>query len=212
MTRLEFRVIGFNLLWITTVVFLIFSLIITKTGDQVDSIILVFEVFLPMYIMIAISEAVKIRTDRAVEILLVSAKSYFKIILMRYTVAFITLSVMSIVYMVIIHLSFKELNIIKMIFTFLSPSIFLSSFSLLFSFYVRNGISGSVVGGLLWIFNMLAREVMQKVPLVYVFLFISLFSKDNYVWVLNKLALILASFILWIIIHFICKKRTFLYD
>lgn len=212
MLRLEFKMIGLNLLWVTTMVFGIFSLLIITAGDYIDIVTMFFEVFMPMYMTIVICEVVKIKTDHAIENLLVNAISYFKLVLRRYSLTFGIISVMTILYMLIINIFFKEFNVMKMIITFLSPSLFLSSFGLIFSFVFTNGISGSVVGGLLWIISLSARGVMQKWPFIVVFLFVSLFDNSNHVWIINKISLILISIVSWIIICLICHKRTFLYD
>lgn len=212
MLRLELKIIGLNLLWVTTLVFSIFLLLIVTAGDNIDIVTMFFEIFMPMYMTIVICEVVKIKTDHAIENLLVNTISYFRLVLRRYSLVFSVISIMTILYMFIINIFFKDLNVADMILTFLSPSLFLSSFSLVFSFVFNNGISGSVAGGLLWIVNLSTRGLMQKWPFIVVFLFASLFQNSNYVWIINKISLILVSILLWIIIYIICHKRTFLYD
>lgn len=212
MFKLESKIIGINILWITMLVFILFTLVLLTGGSNIDIVTLFFEIFMPVYMMIVICETVKTKFDPAIENILINAVSYFRLVVARYCMAFGFISILSILYMCGIRVLFREFNIVEMILTFLAPSFFLSSFGLVISFLSRNEHSGSIAGGLLWFFNLLAYVLMQKGALIFFFMFESFFSTKNIVWIINKSVFIILGFILWYIIYAFCQERRFLFN
>lgn len=212
MFKLEFKILSLNVLWITSLVFSIFTLLLFNSGSNIDLVTMFFEIFMPLYITIMCCEVVKTVKDPAIENVLVSARSYFRLIVRRYSLTFASIIILALLYMFLIGTFFKSIDFIAMTITFFAPSFFLSSFGLLFSFISKNELTGSLAGGLLWLFQLIAREVMQKGIAGFFFLFISYFSTINVIWAINRLALILLAFILWLLIYGICSERKFLFS
>jgi hypothetical protein len=211
MFKLELKITGLNVLWITSLIFGIFTLLLFTSGNNIDLVTLFFEIFMPLYVTIVSCEVVKIKTDPAIENVLVNAQSYFRLVVRRYNLTFGLISALTLLYMGLMGTFFRSIDFIPMALTFFVPSFFLSSFGLFFSFLFKNELAGSLAGGLLWLVQLLARGVMQKGVPAFFFLFISFFSTLSVVWAVNRLVLILLAFILWILIHGICRERKFLF-
>lgn len=212
MIKLESKIIGFNYLWVNILVFIIFTLLILTSGNNIDLITLFFEIFMPCYMMIVICETVKIRFDPVIENILINAVSYFSLVVRRFFITFGLISLLSILYMCSLKMFLRDFSIVEMILTFISPSFFISSFGLIFSFTFNNEYAGSIAGGLLWLFNILARALMQKGVLRFFFMFEASFSSISIVWLINKLVLIMLGFILWYFIYSFCRERRFLFN
>lgn len=212
MFKLELKILGLNILWITSLVFCIFTLLLFNSGNNIDIVTMFFEIFMPLYMTIMCCEVVKTKTDPAVENVLVNALSYFRLVVRRYILTFGIISILTLLYMYLVGTFFKSIDFITMALTFFAPSFFLSSFGLLFSFLLKNELTGSLAGGLLWLIQLMARGVMLKGTARFFFLFISFFSTINGIWAINRLVLILLAFILWFLIYGICRERKFLFS
>lgn len=211
MYRLELKIVGLHVMWITVLVLGIFTLLLFTSGENVDLVTLFFEIFMPMFITVVCCEVVKIKTDPALEHVLVNAQSYFRLVARRYSIALVQISVLSVPYMVVVGRFFSGMGFAPMVLTFFAPCFLLSSFGLFFSCFNKHEFAGSLAGGLLWLLQLLARGIMHQGVAVFFFLFASFFTSHDTVWLVNRLMLIVLACFLWFLIYQTCRERSFIF-
>ncbi len=211
MDKLRLGIVGHKGLWITLLVFGIFTLLLFTSDINPDIVSLFFEIFMPLYMTIIICDVVTIKTDPDIRNVWVNDRSRFRLIIRRYSLTFGVISIMTLLYMAFVSRFFRSIDFFPMAFTFFAPSFFLSSFGLFFSLLFRNKLSGSLAGGFLWLIQLLAREALKRGWAAFFFLFLSSFSTLNVVWAVNRLILILLAHILWLLIYGICCERKLLF-
>jgi len=205
--NLERKIAGGNILWITILVLISYIVICITGGELIDWVYLGFEVMLPFYTAIAVSEWVRTKSDPLLEIIIVHARSLFLWVLGRFIYIFGITTTLSVIGMMALRAVTLEFSLSEVLFVYLSTAFFISSLGVLSSFFSRQAHAATAVCGTIWLFSLLVKSLVRFPAVAHVYLFIRFAEPDNPVWVVNKVVLLLLGIVMWLIIWYICYKR-----
>ncbi len=203
----ELKILGINPFLISAAVVASFGLLAYIGGELLNLSYMGFEVILPFYSAIAVSEWAKVRTDANYDIIAAQSKSLFAWVLRRFLTVFCIVALFALLGTVIVSLIRGEMPWHEILLLYLAPAFFLSTVSILCSFLFRHEHISILICGVIWLLEMLTRSMLRYPGYQYVYLFIRFAGDQNDIWLTNKLILIGISLILWAMLYFLCKKK-----
>lgn len=207
MVRLEAKIMGINPFWISALLTAAFLIVCATGGDNVNWGYLGFEVLFPFYMAIAIGEWCRTRADQIFDVISAQGKSLFLWIVRRFLILFVTVTAFAVIGMLGTVVITKTASIGELLLTFLPTAFFLSSVCSFLSVLSSIPHIPTMAVGVIWLFSIMSMSLLHFQPIQYLYLFIRFAGVDSSTWILNKLVLLVAGFILWLCVFIICQKR-----
>lgn len=203
----ELKILGINpvLIWLSAVA--VFALLSAFGGDLLQISCMGFEVVFPILTSIAVSEWGKSRADDNFDIIAAQSRSLFRWVLHRFMAVFMEAAAFSISAMLLVWVLRQEMPVSEMLLLYLPPALFLSTVSVLFGVCFSHEHIATLFCGMLWMFVLMARSLVQLPGVQYVYLFIRFTGDQNDVWVANKGILGVLSLLLWGVIYWTCDGK-----
>lgn len=206
--KFERKIIGFNLYWISNLAVGAFLFLRSMGGNLINWNTLGFEVVFPFYTAIMTGECVKTRSDPMFEVFEAQSRSLFRWVFVRYLYTFVITGILVVIGMLVNQTMDSTFAFGKLLSIYLTTAFFLSSLAVLCSMFTKSSHAPVAVCGIYWLFSMLARSLLRISFVPYVYLFICFADESSPVWFLNKCILTVIGMIMWLIVWFLCKKRT----
>lgn len=203
----ELEILGINsvLIWLSVVA--VFALLSAFGGDLLRISCIGFEVVFPILTSIAVSEWGKSRADDNFDMIAAQSRSLFQWVLYRFMAVFMEAAAFSISAMLLVSILRQEMPVSEMLLLYLPPALFLSTVSVLFGVCFSQEHIATLFCGMLWMFVLMARSLVQLPGVQYVYLFIRFTGDQNDVWVVNKGILGTLSLLLWCAVYWICDSK-----
>lgn len=206
--RHEYRIMGYNLIWLTLLVIGGYSVVIFMVPDHPAFLILIFfEILIPILGSVASGYLLNIEHDPMIENLLTASRPFVRILFTRFSLVIGWLLISSIAYMLILRLTYAEFPLGTMLAALISPLLFLSSFTLFFSIILKSSAVGSMIGAFLWGFELIAYSLKRYLWFEFIFLFDTFYNLDSSFWIANRLTLVISSVLLWMLVWRLAGKR-----
>lgn len=206
--RLESKIVGKNLVLITTFIFALFHLISYTGGTLVNWGFLGYEVYLPFFTVIMISENLYTRTDPIADILESEAKSIFIIILRRFFYIYSTITAIGILSIIIFTIYTPESRLFSLLAIYISNTLFLSSITVLFSLFSNKEKFSLIITGSIWILSLLLKNLVRYKIFALFYMFICFSGLPGPIWIYNKFIYFSLSIVLWLVIYVLCKYKS----
>lgn len=203
----EIKIMGLNPVLISVSVVASFTLLAVFAGELLNLSYIGFEVIFPFFAAIAIGEWGKIRADDNFDVIAAQATSLFKWVLARFSAVFFSVSLFALISMMSVAFIRKEMPLWEMILTYFSPAFFLGSLGMLLNLCFSGEHISTMLCGSVWLVTMMLRALLRFPGVEYIYLFIRYAEDKNGVWPVNKVILLLLSFLLWAWSYLLCKKR-----
>ncbi len=207
--RLEQKIAGSQLVWITISVLVCFLVLCATGGDLVNWTYLGFEIIMPLCVTIMVCEWVKTLSDPIIDMIIVHSRFLFGWLVKRFLAVFGLTSILCVIGMIFMRIALYEFSLIKLFLVFFGTTFFLSSLGVLSSFFSRqNHISTSVCGTFV-LFSLIVHDLVRIPFIAHVYPFILFIDNITTIWSLNKAILICLGFIMWFFIYIRCHRRNF---
>lgn len=203
----ELKIMGINPILISAAVVAVFTLVARFGGGLLNLSFIGFEVVFPFFDAIAVGEWGKTRADDNFDVIAAQGKSLFAWVLSRFMAVFATVCLFAVLGMVIVSLLRSEIPLGEVALMYLSPAFLLATLSALLNlFFLQEHIS-TLICGIIWLVTMLVRSLLRFPGVEYIYMFIRYAGDQNGVWLVNKLVLVVISFLLWGVIYLFCKRQ-----
>lgn len=205
--KYELKILGINpvLIWFSVVV--VFALLSALGGDLLRLSCIGFEVVFPILTSMAVSEWGKSRADNNFDIIVAQSQSLFQWVLYRFTAVFMEAVVAALFTMLLVSVQQREMPVSEMCLLYFSPALFLSTVSVFGGMCFSQEHIATLFCGMLWMFVLMARSLVQLPGVQYFYLFICFAGDQNDVWVVNKGILCVFSLLLWGVVYWICDRK-----
>lgn len=203
----ELKIAGSNLFLISIAFAAALIFLAVIAGDLLDLSSMGFEVIFPFFSSIAIGEWGKTRADDNYDVIASQSKSLFKWVASRYFAIWGTVSLMAVVTMVAVFLIRGEMSLGELLLTYFPTSFFLSSLSAYIGLRYSQEHIATLICGIVWLISLLTQSLLRVPYVEFFYLFIRYAGDVNEIWIVNKAVLCIASFGIWILIYFTCRKK-----
>lgn len=205
--KYESKIIGINLLWISSLLTGTFLVVCATGGDNLNWGYLGFEVIFPFYTSIVIGEWCKTRTDPMFDVICSQGQSLFSWIIRRFALLFGSAIVFSFMGMIGVSLIKQSNFIFDMICAFLPTAFALSSACVFISLLSDIPHISTMTIGVVWLFSIMAMSLLRFPLVQYFYLFARYAEISSSRWVVNKIILLSIGIVFWISTFLFCKKR-----
>lgn len=204
---LEKRIMGNHPLLISVCMNAVFILLSIISGDLLDVSCLCFEVICPFYAAVAIGEWGMFKSDKNYDIITAQCQSVFRWVLCRFAFLFCVIIFWAGTAMAAVWIIRGEMPLGEMMLLYITPALFLSSFSVLCSLLFSAEHMAAMICGIFWLLVMMLQSLLRIPYVEYVYLFIRFAGDRNGIWVVNKGVLGVLALVIWGVIYLVCRKR-----
>lgn len=208
MIRMEARIAGGNLIWISTFLVASLSALCAVGGDLINLSFASYEVIYPFYASIAVGEWVKVRTDPIFDVVAAESGSLFLWIIVRFMYVFCVVSGIAALGILGTHALRGEAGFGELMWVYSTTALFFGSLSALASLISRVEHMATALAGVVWLFFVAARALVETSPITrYFYPFLRLVAPADSIWPLNKLILLAFAGLFWAAIWAVCHMR-----
>lgn len=203
----ELKLAGSNLYIICAALLIALTFFAIAAGDLVNLSCIGFEVIYPFFAAITIGEWGKTRADDNYDVIAAQGKSLFSWVIMRYIAIFSLTSLFALLGMASIFLIRKEMPLWEIMLTYFSTAFCLTSFGTLIGLCYSQEHIATLVCGIVWLVELMARGLLRVPGMEYFYLFIRLAGDPNGFWVANKTIIFIIGVAMWFVIYWICRRK-----
>lgn len=206
--KLEARISGVNLFWLSALIAGLLSLLCAFGGDLIALSFVSYEVLYPFYAAIAVTEWGKIRTDPIFDVAAAQSRSLFLWVVIRFAFVFFIVSGIASFGIWGAQVLREEASYGHLMWVYATTALFFASFGTLVSLLSRVEHLSAALTGMVWLFFLAARAIVETSPVTrYFYPFMRLVAPADSIWVLNKWVLLALSGLFWVGIWLVCRMR-----
>ncbi len=205
--RLEQKIVGSQLVWITLAVLTCFLVLCSIGGDLVNWAYLGFEIIMPFCVTIMVCEWVRTLSDPIIDMIIVHSRFLFGWLVKRFLAVFGLTSMLCVIGMVFMRIALYEFSLIKLLLVFFGTTFFLSSLGVLSSFFSRQRHISTSVCATFILFCLIVHDLVRIPFIAYIYPFILAINNNTTIWRLNKVILMCLGFVMWVLIYIRCHSR-----
>lgn len=196
-----------NIIWITAVVLVAFTVLCITGGDLVNWSLLGFEVICPFLIAILVCECVQTLSDPMIDVIIVHSKSLFGWVAGRFLVVVGISGALCIACMLGLRYWVLNFSLIEMLFVFMVTTLFFTSIGVFASFLSGQPHVPVAVCGTVWLLTLMVKSLTRFPVVAYIYPLLRFADSDMEIWFVNKMILLTMSICMWVWIYWICRKR-----